>query len=91
MSYYVWNPSGGELHDRYQDPQGEWVTGWIEYAGLLSMMAIYLHEPICERKPPEQASFFSADLFLIIVGWAAGKSVLPEFTCSKNPETKKPH
>ncbi|MBP8127396.1 MAG: DUF3465 domain-containing protein [Aeromonadaceae bacterium] len=31
--FYVWNPSGGELHDRYQDPQGEWVTGWIEYAG----------------------------------------------------------
>ena len=31
--FYVWSQSGGELHDRYQDTQGELVTGWIEYGG----------------------------------------------------------
>lgn len=30
---YLWTSSGGELHDHYQNPQGQRVTGWIEYAG----------------------------------------------------------
>lgn len=31
--FYVWSQSGGELHDRYPDPDGQMFTGWVEYGG----------------------------------------------------------